>query len=243
MEIPPVVNLDGHLFQTVLGSHKFSTQEPSSENGSPDHRGDGCLPEAQSCSLLDPDQDKTKLKNSFICGGHNNIEIHKTVCSEEPGQVPVIPGGEPLDLCPLASAHFHEAGHRVLDLPRIVKHKPSSITFSDSTCSTGADSHAFANESSDDEESSPEEEEEEEEDEDGHDDGDDDDDDDDDDNDVFPELPQSREALVNRRHRSNGKDKQKRRAAISAQAETDHTASNNGYEAEGETSSKEVGCS
>lgn len=124
----------------------------------------------------------------------------------------------------------YDSGCKVLDLPCIVKHKLSSITFSDNTCSTGADGHAFANETSEDGESSPEEE-------DSHDDADDGDDDE-----VFPELPQSRELHVNSRHRRSCKDKQKRRGAVSARAETEHTVNNNGYEAEGETSNKEVWC-
>uniref|UniRef100_A0A3B4UAM7 StAR-related lipid transfer protein 13 n=1 Tax=Seriola dumerili TaxID=41447 RepID=A0A3B4UAM7_SERDU len=314
MEIPSVVNLEGHPFRTVLGSQKFLTQESSSENVSPDLRGDDCLPEALSCSLLEPDQDKTKLKKSSVCVGHISIEFPEAVCFEEPGQVSIAPEGASPDPNPLTSAQLQEAGivftspssnedcsgnfplsvpiidgqsdqvvynhagqmvdlncgcvktdfqsletisnghvnrhpedscsiHKldsvppligptsvpvscqgVLDLPRIVKHKLTSITFSDHTCTTGVDSHAFANESSDDGESSPEEEEKE--DDDGHDEG-----DEDDENDVFPELSQSRELLVNHSCRSNGKDKPKRRSH--------HTASNNGYEAEGETSSKE----
>lgn len=155
----------------------------------------------------------------------------------------------PEDLCPILNldstptltvpstvpATVPDSGRRVLDLPRIVKHKPSSITFSHYTCPSGADGHAFVNESSDDGASSPEEEEED----DDHGDGDDDDDDDDD---VFPELPQSRELLVNHRQRSTGKDKQKRRGAVSARAESDQMARNCGYEEEEETSRKEVCC-
>ncbi|XP_070761284.1 stAR-related lipid transfer protein 13 isoform X1 [Enoplosus armatus] len=324
MEIPPVVNLGGHHSWTASGLQKaaFSTQELTSEssalsaNGSADHRGDDCLPEVQS-SLLEPDEDK--LKKSFVCVTHNNIEFAEAVCLQEPEQV-IIPGETLLDSSPLASGQLHDAGiaptlprsndnicgnislpvsvaegqsdqvvqnhagqtvdlncecvktdfkklepisnghvfrppedpcpiliqdsiptltvpatgpdsgRRVLDLPRIVKHKPSSITFSHYTCPAAADSHVYVNESSDDGESSPEEEED-----DDHGDGEDDDDDDD----VFPELPQSRELLVNHRQRSAGKDKQKRRGAVSARAELDHTARNCGYEAEGESSSKE----
>ncbi|XP_039986131.1 stAR-related lipid transfer protein 13 isoform X2 [Xiphias gladius] len=325
MESPPVVNLEGNQLPTALGSHKFSTRESSSENSSPDHRGDDCLPEVQSCSLSEPDQEKNKLRKSFVHVGHNNNEFPEAVCFEGPGQVSIIPRGGPLDPSPLASAQVHHAGivstlpssnedccsnfplpvpvtecqshqvvrnhaghtvdsncgrvkiyfqnlepisnghvkrhpedpcsvlsvdstppiivptpvpessPKVLDLPCIVNHKLSSITFSDIACTTGSHSHAFANESSDDGESLQEEEEEEEEDDDGHNDGDDDDDDDN----VFSELPQSRELFVNHRHRSNGKDKQKRRGAVSARAETDHIASDNGYEAEGETGTKE----
>ncbi|KAG7243074.1 hypothetical protein INR49_016449 [Caranx melampygus] len=135
----------------------------------------------------------------------------------------------PGDLCSIFSlnstpplidpTYVPDSGQRVLDLPRIVKHKLTSITFSDDVCATGANGHTFANKSSDDGGSMPEEEEE------------DDDDEDDDNNDVFPELSQSREFFINHRHRSNGKGKQKRRS--------DRTGSNNGYEAEEETSSKE----
>lgn len=313
-----MVNLVGHQSWTDLGSHKVSTQELSSEssalsaNGSPDHRGNDILPEAQSRVLLVPDHDVAKPKKNFVCISHNNNEFVEAACLQVPEQVSVIPGDEPLDLSPLASTQLHEAGfvstspcssedccgnfplpvpgtkgqcdqvlhagqtadlncecvktdfkkletisnghiilspedprltpnlnsfptltvtetvpdsnRRVLDLPRIVKHKQSSITFSDYN-----DHHAVINQSSDDGESSQEEEE------DDHGDGDDDDDDD-----VFPELPQSREHLVNHRHRSSGKDNPKRRGALSARAEIDHTDSNCGYEAEGESSSKEV---
>uniref|UniRef100_UPI0037E9B1DF stAR-related lipid transfer protein 13 isoform X1 n=2 Tax=Semicossyphus pulcher TaxID=241346 RepID=UPI0037E9B1DF len=124
-----------------------------------------------------------------------------------------------------------ESVGRVLDLPRIVKHKPSSITFSHYDCPSTADSHAFLNDSSDDGEPSSEEEEEEEGD--NHIDGDDDDDD------VFPELPHSRELPVNHRQKSAGKGKQKRRGAASARAGIDRTGRNGGYEAEGESSCKE----
>ncbi|KAI3354100.1 hypothetical protein L3Q82_018649 [Scortum barcoo] len=145
----------------------------------------------------------------------------------------------PADLCPILNldstptltipATAPDSGLRVLDLPRIVKHKPGSITFSHYTCPSGADGHAFVNESSDDGASSPEEEEE-----DNHDDGDDDDDDD-----VFLELPQSRDLLVNHRQRGTGKDKQKWRDAVSARVEINHMARNCGYEEEEETSRKE----
>ncbi|TMS07275.1 StAR-related lipid transfer protein 13 [Larimichthys crocea] len=56
--------------------------------------------------------------------------------------------------------------------------------------------------------------------------------------DVFPELPQSRDLLVN--HRQRSKDKPKRRGAVGARPEIDHTATKCGYEAEEEGSSKEV---
>lgn len=148
----------------------------------------------------------------------------------------------PKDSCPIFSVdstpHLTlpspvlDSGQKVLDVPRIVKHKVSSITFSDYSCTPGADSHASVNESSDDGGSYPEED-------DCHDDrGDDDDEDEDDDNDdVFLELPKSRD----HRSRSSSKDKQKN-GAMSSQTEIDHTANNCGYEAEAETSSKEVCC-
>ncbi|XP_019943827.2 stAR-related lipid transfer protein 13 isoform X1 [Paralichthys olivaceus] len=139
----------------------------------------------------------------------------------------------PEDLCSILSPDstaplvvpkpVYNSGQRFLDLPRIVKHKPGTITFSDNASTSAAENHAY--ESSDDGASSPEEEE----DEDSHDDGDDDDDE------VFPELPQSRELHV--RHRRSGKVKQKRRGAVSARAETDHRS--NGHEAEEDTSCKE----
>ncbi|XP_076002282.1 stAR-related lipid transfer protein 13 isoform X2 [Genypterus blacodes] len=123
---------------------------------------------------------------------------------------------------------------KVWDLPRIVKHKPSSITFSDYT--TGPP-RTFINESSDDEGDSSHKEEEEDDDQGDGDDDDEDDDDNDDDNgdDVFLELPQCKEFLSAHRHRS--KEKVKKRSAVSCQA--DAAENNCGYEAEGESSSKE----
>lgn len=313
MEIPPVVSLDGHQSWTASGLQTltFSTQTSQSSalsaNGSADHTGDGCLPEARS-SLLEPGEDVHKLKESSVLDSQNNNEISEAVGPQEPERVT---GEAHLDVNPLVSDQLHEgciestlptsnnftlpegrshqvlhnhvgqteglnsgcvktdleklepvsnghvfrpsedptfnldssptltvtqaapaSGQRVLDLPRIVKHKPSSITFLNYTCPSGAGGHSLFNESSDDGESSPGEEK----DDGDHDDGDDDDDDDD----VFPELPQSRERLVN--HRQRSKDKQKRRGAVSGQAEIDHTARKCGYEAEGEGSSKEVCC-
>ncbi|XP_049919104.1 stAR-related lipid transfer protein 13 isoform X1 [Epinephelus moara] len=146
----------------------------------------------------------------------------------------------PDDPCPIlnldstptftVTATVPDSSRRALHLPCIVEHKMSSITFTQYTCPSGAGGHAFVNESSDDGESSLEEEEEG----DDHNDGDDDDDDD-----VFPELPQSKEYLVNHRQRSTGKDNHKRRGAASARTELNRTARNCGYEAEGEASSKE----
>ncbi|XP_071781488.2 stAR-related lipid transfer protein 13 isoform X1 [Centroberyx gerrardi] len=131
---------------------------------------------------------------------------------------------------PVTVCETSDSGRKLLDLPRIVKHKPSSITFSDYARPFGANQRAFT-ESSDDGESSHE-------DDDNDDDGDSDGDDDDDN--VFPELPQCREFLVNHRHRSAGKDKLRRRGAASSQAEISHTSNNGyGYEVEGETSSRE----
>lgn len=159
--------------------------------------------------------EKTDLKESEpVSNGH----VSQT--SEEP-QLDLT------DLDSTAPLTAPESSRRVLDLPRIVKHKPSSITFSDYK-----DHHAFITESSDDGESSQEEEEDDE-----HDDGDDDGDDD-----VFPELCPSTELLINRRHRINGEDSQRRREATSGRAELDYPGCNGGYAAEGETSSKEVCC-
>lgn len=132
-------------------------------------------------------------------------------------------------LGPLSNgSNVPDSDQRVLDWPHIVKHKQSSITFSEYTCPSRANRCAFVIESSDDGESSQEGEKE---DDDGHHDGDDDDEDDDD---VFPDLlPHSRDICLSHRQR---KDKQKRRAS----AGTEHRSSSCGYEAEGEASSKEV---
>ncbi|CAJ1065085.1 Hypothetical predicted protein [Xyrichtys novacula] len=115
---------------------------------------------------------------------------------------------------PVPTATDPDPGRKVSDLPRIIKHKPSSISFSNYTCASVGDGHAYVNESSDDGESSSEE----------------DHDHDDSDDDVFLELPQSRELQANHRKRSKGK--QKRRGAASV-------ARNGGYEAEEESRNKE----
>ncbi|XP_069017341.1 stAR-related lipid transfer protein 13 isoform X1 [Embiotoca jacksoni] len=130
----------------------------------------------------------------------------------------------------MVPATVPDSGRRVLDLPHIVKHKQSYITFSDCTCPSTANYYAF-NKSSDDGESSQEGEKEED---DGHHDGDDDDDDD-----VFPELPHNTDFLVSHRRRNTGRDKQKRKSSASARPELDHTPSSCCYEAIEETSSKE----
>lgn len=126
-----------------------------------------------------------------------------------------------------------KCGLRVLDLPHIVKHKQSSITFSDYTCPPTGNGYAFVNESSDDGGSSQEGEQ----DDDGHHDGDNDDDDDDD---VFPELPHGQDLLVHHRQRNAGKEKEKKKLCTSSRAGNDHTLRSCGYEAEGETSSEKV---
>lgn len=123
---------------------------------------------------------------------------------------------------------------KILDLPHIVKHKQSSITFSDYTCPPTGNGYAFVNESSDDGGSSQEGEQE---DDDGHHDGDNDDDDDDD---VFPELPHGRDLLVHHRQRNAGKEKEKKKLCTSSRAGNDHTLKSCCYEAEGETSSEKV---
>lgn len=135
------------------------------------------------------------------------------------------------DFSPTCVVHAagRDSGPTVLPLPRIVKHKLSSITFWHYDCPSGADSHGLINESSDDGECSL-----------GYEREDDDlDYGDDDDADVFKELPESRERPVN--HQPRSKDNQRRRGAVSARAETESTTRDCGYEAEGESSSKEVG--
>lgn len=316
MEIPPVVNIKG---QQSLGLETSETQEVTSGNSSPsvngseDHRGDDCLPEAQSL-LLESDEDRHNQRKRIVSVSENNTESLETSSSHEPDHLSVSPDDTRAESGLLASDQLHEtglvsaspgptdncctdvtlpvsvaegqsdpvvqnaagqtsdfgcvttndeslepvsnghdlredlypihnpdssltcvvhaagpdSGPAVLPLPRIVKHKLSSITFWHYDCPSGADSHGLINESSDDGEYSLGYERE------------DDDLDDGDDGDVFKELPQSRELPVNQRPRS--KDEQKRRGAVSARPETENTTRDRGYEAEGESSSKEVRC-
>ncbi|XP_066555846.1 stAR-related lipid transfer protein 13 isoform X1 [Amia ocellicauda] len=88
---------------------------------------------------------------------------------------------------------------RVGEQPRIVKHKPSSITFSSyeypSSCLSSTSNELFINEGSDASSSSSQ------------------DENDDDNDDVFPELPQYREFLISRRRRSAGRGREKKNGA------------------------------
>lgn len=105
-----------------------------------------------------------------------------------------------------SEASAPQAEHR-LDLPRIIKHKPSSITFADYDCSpSDQQQNALAHGSSDGQESSLEDDpndaggEEEEEDEDEN------------DEDVFLGLPLCREALPGQQRRS--RERPRRRAVV-----------------------------
>ncbi|CDQ79025.1 unnamed protein product [Oncorhynchus mykiss] len=153
---------------------------------------------------------------------------------------------------PIALSEAPLVGLGLCDHPRIIKHKPSSITFSDytcssSTCHSSTDHSVFINDSSDCRESSSEEDDEGDVDEDG------------DDDDIFPELLQSREFLVSRRRRSSNRDKVvQKRSSLNPQAEAPVSSTTNtsasshlssssssknqnhgGYEAETETSNTE----
>ncbi|XP_041662147.1 stAR-related lipid transfer protein 13 isoform X2 [Cheilinus undulatus] len=225
MEIPSVVNLEEHQAWKASGFQKFPPQDFNPEisgfsaNDSVDHREDDRLPEAESS----PDEDVHNVKNTF-----SHRKAVEGLCRQQHEQVSVISCEAALDQNKQATAQLHneadpDSGRRVPDLPRIIKHKPSSIAFSNYTCPPINDGHAYVNESSEEGESSSQEE-------DGHDDGDDDDDDDDDD--VFLELPQSRELPVH--HRKRSKDKERRRGAAGARVGINHTERNGGYEAEGE---------
>lgn len=118
---------------------------------------------------------------------------------------------------PAAPPPEQEAPHHCL--PRIVKHKPGSITFWDCSVAPAAGGGPFVNDSSDECSTGEEKR------------GDDLDcgDDDGGGGDVFEELPRCREPLVTQRVR----DRQRRRGTAS-------TGRNCGYEAEEESSSKEV---
>ncbi len=245
----------------LSADHRGDDCPPEAQSSLPEHHEDGHTPKTDLAPVSQNNTEFSELKQVSVIpnGAHQGLNPLELPQHDEAGiastltttnydislPVPVAEGQsdqmvqshavQTEDLnSRCAKTDFTEPvsnGHVLLDLPRIVKYKPSSITFSHHTCPSAADSHAFVNESSDDGESSPGEDED-----DSHDDGDDDDDDDV----VFPELPPSREVSVN--HRQRSKDKQKRRGATSAQAEIDHTARSCGYEAEEESCSKEVCC-
>lgn len=217
-----------HLDTSLLASDQVheagtvSTSTPSNDNTSPSvplrseqeiQSNAGQTAEDLNCGCAKPDVERIQL----VTNGHDGPE---TIRPAEPNTI----------LSPDSGSTFTDPvvvpnpSQRTLELPRIIKHKPSSITFSNNTCLVQADVHASVNDSSDDADSSPGEENED------QDDGD-DDDEDDDEGGVFPGLPKSRDVFGNYRQRT----KEKRRGSGCARAEPDP-------EAEGESNSKEVIC-
>lgn len=98
-----------------------------------------------------------------------------------------------------------------LELPRIIKHKPSSITFADYNCSpSDQQQHALTNESSDGREYSSED--------DPNDAGGEGEDEDENDEDIFLELPSCREVLPGQQRRS--RERPRRRAAVTESSES-----------------------
>lgn len=220
-----VENLEGRQSRTVSG---FATQWTtlknsfsSVSNGSEDRSEDEGPPEAQNSQFeLDRNQ---KNGVEFVCKINSDIleeaeqkEHLKSVA--QPCETDNVdaheekPDAEPPSVAPSSE---QEAPHR--SLPRIVKHKPGSITFWDCTVTPAAGSRPFVNDSSDECSAGEEKQD------------DDPDCDDNDGGDVFEELPRGREPPVSQRAR----DRQRRRGTFSA-------ARSCGYEAEGESSSKEV---
>lgn len=106
-----MVKLEGH--QSASGSQKIATQEVTSEssalsvNGLEDHRGDDCLPEAQ--TLL-PDESIHNQRTSIGFVSLNNTESLEAVCLREAEQALVNAGEVHEGSSPLVSAQLHEAG-------------------------------------------------------------------------------------------------------------------------------------
>lgn len=229
-----VENLEGRKSRTVLGfATHWTTLESSfssvSVNGSEDRSKDEGPPEAQN-SQFKQDR-KQKNGGDFDCKINSDIleaAEQKLVApgEEHPKSVEQPCGTDNVDADaekpeaeppPAAPSSEQEAAHHCL--PRIVKHKPGSITFWDCGVTLAAGSGPFVNDSSD--ECSAGEEKQDDDPDCGDNDG----------GDVFEELPRGRELPVNQRAR----DRQRRRGTSSASA-----GRSCGYEAEGESSSKEV---
>lgn len=228
-------NLEG--LESRAASRAFATQWTTSKNslssaslnGSEDQSEDEGPPEAQN-SQFELDRHQRNIVD-FVCKISSDI-------SEEAERKFVTPGeehsksgaqprqtdnvdaeGEEAEAEPPSAAPSseQEAPHRYL--PRIVKHKPGSITFWDCSIALAAGSGPFVNDSSDECSAGEEKR------------GDNPDCGDDDDGDVFEELPRGREPPVTQRAR----DRQRRRGTARA-----GTGRRCGYEAEEESSSKEV---
>lgn len=226
-----VENSEGRQSCTDSGFQVIATQGATlknsfssrSVNSSGDRSEDDGPPEAQSSQFeLDRDQrngvdfvflsplEEAEPK-SFTPGEEDpkplsqSCDADTMIADSEPALHAEKPEPEPPSAAS-SSEHHH--------LPRIVKHKPSSITFWDCGLTSGAESGPFVNESSDECSAGDERE-----------------DDNPDCGDVFEELPEGRGPPVSQRSR----DRQRRRGTSSASA-----GRSCGYEAEGESSSKEV---
>ncbi|KAI1903424.1 hypothetical protein AGOR_G00027030 [Albula goreensis] len=107
------------------------------------------------------------------------------------------------------------------ELPRIVRHKPSSIAFSDCSCPNSPPSSSgltlFISESSDDGESSSGDEDHDEGNGNNEDDNEGNEEDNEDNDDVFTELPQYKEFLISRRRRSANRGRPKRNRPMNRQ--------------------------
>lgn len=219
-----VENLEGPQSRTASGLQVLATQEATAKNsfssvlvnGSEDQSEDDGLPGAQSSQFeLDRNQ-------------RNGVDFVRKIIYdtlEEAERKPVTPDEEhlkpvsrPSETDNASPSSEQEAPHHLL--PRIVKHKPGSITFWDCSVAPAASGGPCVNDSSD-ECSAGEEKQDDDPDCDGDDRG-----------DVFEELPRGREPPFSQR----GRERQRTRGTSSASA-----GRSCGYEAEGESSSKEVG--
>lgn len=238
-----VENLEGRQSRTASGLQVFATQGATAQNsfssvlvnGSEDRSEDDGLPEAQSSQFeldrnqrngmdfvrkISPDtSEEAEQKSVTPHEQHRKLvpqssETDNVSADAEPASHTEKPEPEPPSASPSSE---QEAPHHLL--PRIVKHKPGSITFWDCSVTPAAGSGPCVNESSDECSAGEEKQ--------------DDDPDcgDDDSGDVFEELPRGREPPASQK----GRDRQRRRGTSSASA-----GRSCGYEAEGESSSKEV---
>ncbi|XP_017564107.1 stAR-related lipid transfer protein 13 isoform X1 [Pygocentrus nattereri] len=184
----------------------------------------GCCYGSDFVCLLQEDNQAVLFSDGPTLNGHavDTVANSKPLCpvcsSKMSSQVDHthLPMNSSLPSDPLSStAPSNEAG----ELPRIIKHKPSSITFADYTFLPA--SVQGVHESSDSGESSSSEEE------------------DDDDDNVFTQMPQNRETVLTSRRRRGG-----RRQGIVGEAAKWDPDSNarlgtGGYEGEGESNSHE----
>ncbi|MEQ2299995.1 hypothetical protein AMECASPLE_020676 [Ameca splendens] len=240
MDTPHGLSLEGH--EVALDSRTFSTQESSTEDegtsAKPGQKVVDLIPSGQR-PQLEPIEDcccslpstahaeEVQVNQAAHNQPHHSLKFYSGCVQRDFKSLePILNGSIISQACASTLEIPANLLPKISDLPHIVKQRPSTITFSDSTASSCMNSHASGCDSSDGEESSETEKDKVNGNHDDYGDG--------DNEDVFIECPHSKDLSMT-------KKKQKKRACVVPHAKSGFTPSNCGYEAEEEIGSKELG--